>query len=168
MPIEKSKGGRRVGRGRALASGREEQEGLPLFIHSFPFFSFRRDAKMNGDHLGEPAATGGVPAVPVGAAAVPNGASAPAPSSAPPTGTAPAAAAAGAAPVNVAPQGLTGPAADIINKMANGGFAAGPAKKVRLTNYVSTRARQQRHEEGPRSLTPHPYIAGNRKRPPPR
>lgn len=41
-------------------------------------------------------------------------------------------------PVNIAPTGLEGPAKDIINKMANGGFAPGPAdsKKVRLTNYV--------------------------------
>lgn len=39
-------------------------------------------------------------------------------------------------PVNVAPQGIEGPAKDIINKLANGGIAPGPGK-VRLTNYVS-------------------------------
>ena len=36
---------------------------------------------------------------------------------------------------SVAPQGITGPAKDIIDQMANAGVA--PGGKVRLTNYVS-------------------------------
>lgn len=73
-------------------------------------------------------------AVPAGV--VPTAGEKPAPAAATATESSTPAPAAGAAPkASVAPQAIQGPAKEIIDKLANGGFA--PGGKVRLTKYVS-------------------------------
>lgn len=96
------------------------------------------DSTLPEDHYngnGTAASAEPVSAIPVGVAPVPaDKASTAAPATAA-NGNGHSASKLNGTKISVAPQGITGPAKDIIDQMANAGVA--PGGKVRLTNYVS-------------------------------